>query len=270
MSLPNLPTATIVGAWRAQDAVYNGSNEIIEVPSLAGGPTATLIPRWFDTGSSTLHQETNEYCVFNPTGIEGNPAVVSQGNAGLYTQDAAILAAATGTNLSEFGIRGVWSAPDGYNLALGWEHWTENQCMYFENGGYFWMQLDRGSGRRGGGTITTPTPVPPETFIFTVDPSNDTLGYFGSDTSTPEGSISFDTPQASWSAFALGPLQRTAGDALPPGIWHYTQSFSWTRAIVIATPSGFLNPADTAKVVAWLNGTDFSDTRSPMLFWMCP
>lgn len=267
MSLPPLTTAgaSYAGAWRAQDAVRNGSQQVSSVPAhiAAGGD---LITRY--TNGSTWFDAASANSTYSATGLDGLPAIVNEGVAGQYSTDAGLLSVAEGSGKKfMFFIRGSWAAAEGYNMGCGFEAWIENQCAYLENGGFWRIQMDRGSGRRGFGDQEWSGGV--YSWMIAGDTSGNFDGRPG-DAPSPEATMSFDGAVSEWSAFAIGPVQRTAAGAAPPGIWTYTVPWTWGRCVVVACGASFLNEADRDNLIAWVEGQNFAAESSPFFFGMAP
>lgn len=269
MSLPALvdsPGAIYRGAWRAQDAVYNGSNHLIEIPSLVGGSGATMIAR-YRSGDNVLDGPTAAV-LYNATGVDGGPAIQSIGTGGTYTTNATVLSAGEGSTLYQTFIRCRWNYGERFSGVHGFEHWTQNQCAYLESGDDSapdaLTQLDRGSARRQQGTETFTTA------LWTLELRADTdanVSCYANGSATPENVFSFFANQAEWSAYMTGPLERTALDDAPPGVFTYTNTLFWSRHVLIATPSGFLGATDRANLLLWVEGEDFPEQSAANAFF---
>lgn len=272
MSLPALtsPGASYRGAWRAQDAVLENVDQPVGVPSLVGSG-ADMLARYavFD-GSWSMLTGASAFTTYSATGvIDSGPTISSTGVAGFFTDSAAVRATAEGAGRKfTMFIRGSWSYGNRFSGATGFEHWVENQCCYLENGDdgapAAQTQLDRGQSRRQQGTATFSTAT--KTFEVQCD-SDANMSCYIDDNVSPENVFSFAAPQDEWSAYMIGPVQRTAG-----GIWTYdTNVFRWSRACLVSCDAGFLNSQDRENVRLWLAGTDFPPAEQGMnvLFWMC-
>lgn len=273
MSLPTLttPGASYRGAWRAQDANVDGSNFVIDIPSLVGGSGATVTARWYN-GSVVADAPTTN-CALNATAIDSGPGIVTAGNASVYTTDATILSTCEGSTLWESFIRGNWNTGAQFSAMCGFEAWVQNECAYLENGGdgspSAYIQLDRGSSRsqRGATGFTTTT----NNFNVQCDTDNDLNAYING-SGTSDVTLSFSAPLAPGvlSAYEIGPLQRTASAAFPPGIWQYPGSvWTWSRHVLVSTPTSFLNSTDRANLLSWIGGTDFLLQKNVFFFGMC-
>jgi hypothetical protein len=269
MALPPLTTAgaSYRGAWRAQDAVVDGSDHVITIPSLVGGSGATMVARYASGG--VMFDGPDAAVALNATGIDSGPCIESQGNGGTYTTDATLLSTAEGASkLYQTFIRCRWNYGERFSGVHGFEHWTENQCQYLESGDDgapdALTQLDRGSGRRQQGTETYSSAT--WNLELQVDTDND-ISCFADGAGTAENVFSFTAPQATWSAYMTGPVQRTASVAAPPGIFSYSNTLFWSRHVLVATPSGFLNPTDRANLLLWIAGTEFDAASFNTLFF---
>lgn len=277
MSLPILTTAGAVyrGAWRAEDAVFDGSNHVSSVPSLVGGSGATLLPRWWEPGTSTLHNnDPSENTVYNASAIDGGPAIVSLGVGGMYTEDATILSTIEGTTFWESYSRGKWNVGSAFAGMNGFEAWVQNQGAYLENGGdgspSAYIQLDRGSSRSTRGTATGFTNAT-NSFNVQCNTAGDFEAYINN-AGAADVTMSFFTNPApgTFSAYMTGPLQRTASAAFPPGIWQYPGAvWTWSRLVLVSCPSGLLNSTDRENLYLWVNGENFETEGWNVLFWMC-
>lgn len=273
MSLPVLtsPGASYRGAWRAQDAQLVNVNQPAFVPSLVGGAEAMMLARYAEFDSAwQMFDGPSEFTTYSAAGIvDDGPTISSEGVSGFYTQAPAILAACQGAGKKlSMMIRGRWSYGNRFSGACGFEHWIENQCAYLENGDdgapNAQTQLDRGQSRRQQGTASFSTTV--KSFEVQVDTSAD-MSCFIDDNVTAENVFSFQAPQDEWTAYITGPVQWSAG-----GIWTYANNvFSWSRHVLVETPTGFLNSTDRANLRDWLSGTDFppQEEATNVLFWMC-
>ena len=258
MSLPALTTAgaSYRGAWRAQDAVLDGSDYVISIPSLVGGAGAAMVARYASGGA--MFDGPNSAVAYNATGIDAGPAIEAQGNGGTYTTDSTVLSTGEGSTQYQTFVRCRWNYGERFSGVHGFEHWTENQCQYLESGDDgapdALTQLDRGSGRRQQGTETFTTAV------WTLELQADTdadVSCFTNGAGTPENVFSYFANQAAWSAYMTGPVERTASVAAPPGIFQYSNVLYWSRHVLVSTPSGFLNSTDRANLIQWVEGFDF-------------
>lgn len=259
--LPTLTTAGAAyrGAWRAQDAVVDGSNYVITIPSLVGGAGATMTARSWD--GSTLTDGPTAAVLLDATAIDGGPGVVNLGNASVYATDSTLLSTSEGTTRYESFIRGNWNAGYAFAAMCGFEAWVANECQYLENGGdgspSAYLQLDRGSSRsqRGAAAFTTTT----NDVNVQGQTDGDINAYInGSGTTDCTLAFSATVPPGTWDAYIIGCLQRTASAAFPPGIFQYPGAqFRWSRHVLLSTPSGFLNSTDRTNLLSWIDGTDF-------------
>lgn len=265
MSLPTLTTsgAVIVGAWRAEDAVLDEDDYVISIPSLVNSPGADMVSRYYN--GSGVSDGPSSLVVINATGVDGGVAIESSGAGGTYTTDPTILSVAEGAGKKyQTFIRCRWNYGERFSGINGFEHWDENQCAYIESGDDgapdALTQIDRGSGRRQQGTETYASGE------WNIESQVDTDGDFevyANGSASPENVFSFQAPQDEWSAYMTGPLQRTAAATNPPGIWTYTNTIYWSRHVIVATPSGFLNETDRANLIDWVEGTDFDPPDPP-------
>lgn len=272
MSLPPLTTAGAAyrGAWRAQDAVVDGSNFVVSIPSLVGGSGAEMVARSWD--GSVLTDGPTAAVALNATAIDGGPGIVNGGTASIYTTDATILSTAEDNTQYQHFTRGNWNAGFQFAAVCGWEAWVANECQYLENGGdgspSAYLQLDRGSSRSQRGTA----------FAFTTATTNmevqgDTTGdinIFVNGGGTTVCTLPFTAPVSSgtFDGYIIGCLQRTASAAFPPGIFQYPGAvLTWSRHVLVSTPSGFLNSTDRANLLLWIGGTDFEVATFPPLFF---
>jgi len=273
MSLPALTTAgaSYAGAWRAQDANFDGSNFVIDIPSLIGGSGRTLVPEYWD-GSNLIATPSAEN-LYQATGIDSAPSIQSSGIGRCYTTDATLLGVATRNKLWQRFISGRWGFGQRFCGACGWEAWVDNEAVYLENGNdgapAALLQIDRGSGRRIQGSETYDNNV--HTIMETADTTGNWLAYVDSDP-TPDATLSFAAPLGPGvlSAYMIGCMEHTASGAQPPGIFSYPGNFwRWRRNVVLATPSGFLNATDVTNLTAWVEGFDFppvTNTFSTLFF----
>jgi len=274
MSLPALTTsgASYQAAWRAQDALFDGSNFITSIPSLVGGSGRTLTPEYWDGSNLIATPSLNN--IYQPTGIDSGPAVESSGIGRCYTTDSGLLDVCTGSKLWQSFINGRWGFGQRFCSACGWEAWVANEAVYLENGNdgapASLLQLDRGSSRRIQGAATYNSNV--NTIMQTCDTDNDWEAYING-SGTADVTLSFDATLGPGvlSAYEIGPLQHTASGAFPPGIWTYSPNFwRWRRHVIVQTPSGFLNSTDVANLISWVEGTDFEAITNSFFFGMCP
>jgi hypothetical protein len=259
MSLPALvdsPGAVYRGAWRAQDAVIDGSDYVITIPSLVGGSGAAMTARFASGG--VMSDGPDAAVMYLATGLDGGPAIQSLGNGGTYTTDATVLSTGQGSTAYQTFVRCAWNYGERFSGVHGFEAWVENQCAYLESGDDgapdALTQLDRGQSRRQQGT------EPYAGGAWTIELQADTdadVSAFTNGSGTPENVYSFFANQATWSAYMTGPVQRTASSTAPPGIFSYSNTLYWSRHVLVSTPSGFLGPTDRANLIAWVEGTDF-------------
>src|SRR5690606_4589051 len=135
MSLPPLvdsPGASYRGAWRAQDAVYDGSDHVISIPSLEGGSGAALAARYASGGG--MFDGPNAAVMYLATGMEGGPAIRAEGNGGTYTTNATVLSTGQGSTQYQTFMRCGWNYGERFSGVHGFEAWVENQCAYLESG----------------------------------------------------------------------------------------------------------------------------------------
>lgn len=257
MSLPTLTTAgaSYVGAWRAQDALRDGDDYIISVPSALESGGGDLLVR--STNGATWSGDPSEESTYVAAGTDGLPAIRNTGVAGQYCTEATLLAAAQGAKLYQTFIRGEWPAADAYNLGCGYEAWLANEVANFENAGFFQVQLDRGQSRRTQGSVTWAAGV--YSWNNRVDTEGN-MSLYRDDGATPEVTMSFSATVSSWSAFAIGPVQRSAGSDFPPGIWTTNEPWIWGRCVVVACGATFLNETDEENIRQWLEGHNFGPT----------
>lgn len=270
MSLPTLTTAgaTYRAAFRAEDASYNGANEVIEVPGLIGA--MSLAPRYWD--GSAWDNDPTAHVVYGASSLGGGPGVGSDGSGGLFTTDATLISVPAGDKYFTTFIRGQWSAMDHFAGCCGFEAWVLNQCVYLENGATIFqddmIQNDRGSSRRvRGPSDFTLDPVTLEQRCQTLGEVNSFVN--GGDVAN--GTMDFEGPLSGGviSAWSIGPVQRTASSDFPPGVWTYTATWTWGRVVVVETSGGFLNSTDRENLIAWVEGQDFGQPAYNPLFWMC-
>lgn len=271
MSLPALTTAgaSYRGAWRAQDAVVDGSNFVITIPSLVGGAGATMTARSWN--GSVLSDGPTSAIALNATAIDSGPGIVNGGTASIYTTDATILSTAEGNTQYQHFTRGRWNTGAQFAAMCGFEAWVANECQYLENGGdgspSAYIQLDRGSSRsqRGSAGFTSST----NNFDVQGDTTGNINAYING-SGTTDCTLAFSAPVApgTFDAYIIGCLQRTASAAFPPGIFQYPGAvFTWSRHVLLSTPSGFLNSTDRTNLLDWIGGTDFEVDAFPVFFF---
>lgn len=257
MTLPILttPGASYVRAWRAEDAL--GPPEGIVVipgpPYLGGQP---LIPRLWNAGTETWTEGAEAGVVLAPTGIDGGPAVhATSGSSGTYVAaDEALLALVEGPAAQfEVFIRCRSSYAQSFGNWCGWEAWGPNQSVNIECGIDVVTQADRGQSRSQEGTV----PWTAAAYNLRLRGNSATnLETLVGAASVPDATLEWDgaIPASTMSAFATGPLQRSAADQFPPGVWTYgTYQVWWSRIVII---DRWANDVDRDNLILWLEGDE--------------
>lgn len=244
VGLPSLTSsgAYIMAAYRADFAVYNGSNVVSSVPDVSGNGAASLVPQLTATGTLSA--------TYGATTWNSKPGISLATCTGLVTTDASILGVInSGTPSATIGIFTTFNtssvasaSPDeicGFNAGA---YSSYSLAEYNSAGAFRFETLDAGIASLGttSGTAGSVTSNTYRSVFVQWEPASLRVSLF-SDANWNASAYSQTRPSGQFSTFTR---------MLASGFHNAAETVKWRGAIVVNAPNG-LNATDLVALQTW-------------------